>query len=91
MAETRTPETVDGYIAAFPPEVQAVLEKIRRTVQAAAPEARERISYRIPTFTLDGVLVYFAAFKSTSASTRPCAGTRCWRRPSHASRGRKGI
>lgn len=62
MAETRAPETVDDYIAAFPPEVQAILEKIRQTVKAAAPEAEERISYRIPTFTLDGVLVHFAAF-----------------------------
>lgn len=74
MAETRTPETVDGYIAAFPPEVQAVLEKIRRTVQAAAPEARERISYRIPTFTLDGVLVYFAAFKKHIGLYPPVRG-----------------
>ncbi|MFZ2490951.1 MAG: DUF1801 domain-containing protein [Thermoanaerobaculia bacterium] len=63
MAETRAPETVDEYIAAFPPEVQAILEKIRRTVKTAAPEAQERISYRIPTFTLEGVLVHFAAFK----------------------------
>lgn len=64
MASTRAPETIDEYIAGFPPEVQAILTKLRRTIKAAAPEAEERISYRIPAFMLDGPLVYFAAFKN---------------------------
>lgn len=66
MAENKTKRTdasVEDYIAAFPLEIQAILEKIRQTVRAAAPEAEERLSYRIPTFTLDGVLIHFAAFK----------------------------
>ena len=57
------PRTVDDYIARFPPDVQSVLEKIRETVKAAAPNAQESISYRMPAFRLDGILVYFAAFK----------------------------
>jgi uncharacterized protein YdhG (YjbR/CyaY superfamily) len=56
------------YLAAFPPEVQAILEKIRSTVSRAAPGAQEAISYGIPAFTLNGVLVYFASFKNTSGS-----------------------
>jgi len=57
------PRTVDEYIASAPIEVRPVLESIRATVRKAAPEAEERISYRIPAFFLNGALVYFAAFK----------------------------
>jgi uncharacterized protein YdhG (YjbR/CyaY superfamily) len=57
------PQTIDDYIAGFPPEVQAILEKIRRTIRKAAPDAEETIKYRMPTFTLKGNLVHFAAFK----------------------------
>lgn len=55
--------TIDEYIAGFPPEVQAILEKVRTTIRKAAPRAEETISYQIPTFTLKGNLVHFAAFK----------------------------
>jgi len=55
--------SIDDYIAAQPAEVQAILQKIRRTIRQAAPAASETISYRIPAFVLNGVLVYFAAFK----------------------------
>jgi uncharacterized protein YdhG (YjbR/CyaY superfamily) len=57
------PETIDEYIAGFPPDVQEILEKIRMTIREAAPEAEEAIKYRIPTFTLKGNLVHFGAFK----------------------------
>lgn len=58
-----TPQTIDDYIAGFPPDVQEILEKIRVTIRQAAPEAAEAIKYQIPTFTLQGNLVHFAAFK----------------------------
>ncbi len=58
------PRTIDEYIAGFPPEVQAILEKVRTTIRKAAPDAEETIKYRMPTFTLKGNLVHFAAFKS---------------------------
>ena len=74
MASTRAPETIDEYIAGFPPEVQAILTKLRRTIKAAAPEAEERISYRIPAFMLDGPLVYFAAFKNHIGVYPPVTG-----------------
>ncbi len=57
------PKTIDEYVARFPPQVQAILGKIRRTVRKAAPGAEETIKYGMPTFTLNGNLVYFAAFK----------------------------
>jgi uncharacterized protein YdhG (YjbR/CyaY superfamily) len=64
MKTDRTaPKTIDEYIAGFPDDVQEILEKIRMTIRKAAPDAEETISYQIPTFTLKGNLVHFAAFK----------------------------
>lgn len=53
--------TIDEYIATFPPEIQVILEALRATIHAAAPDAEERISYQMPAFALHGILVYFAA------------------------------
>lgn len=58
------PTTIDEYIALHPPQVQAILERIRATIQKAAPKAVEKISYQMPSFVLDGALVYFGGFKS---------------------------
>ena len=55
---------IDEYIAGFPQEVQAILEKVRTTIRQAAPGAEETIKYRMPTFTFNGNLVHFAAFKN---------------------------
>jgi uncharacterized protein YdhG (YjbR/CyaY superfamily) len=54
---------IDEYIASFPPEVQGVLQEVRQTIRNAAPEATETIKYAMPTFVLNGNLVYFGAFK----------------------------
>ena len=62
--QTRAPKTIDEYIAGFPPEIQAILQKIRATIHQAAPAATEAIAYQMPTFKLDGNLVHFAAFKN---------------------------
>jgi len=48
----------------FPKEVQQHLKKMRLTIRKAAPQARETISYGIPAFTLNGLLVWFAAHKT---------------------------
>ena len=56
--------TIDEYIAMFPDEIQAILQRLRQTIHKAAPEATEAISYQMPTFKLNGNLVHFAAFKS---------------------------
>lgn len=57
------PKDIDEYIAGFPNDVQEILEKIRMTIRKAAPDAEETIKYQMPTFTLNGNLVHFAAFK----------------------------
>lgn len=56
--------STDEYIKSFPPEIQKKLEEIRTTIKMIVPNAGEKISYGMPTFTLNGNLVYFAAFKS---------------------------
>jgi uncharacterized protein YdhG (YjbR/CyaY superfamily) len=68
------PRTIDEYIAAFPPTVRTILQKIRATAQKAAPNAEETISYRMPTFMLHGVLVHFAAFKAHIGLYPPVRG-----------------
>jgi uncharacterized protein YdhG (YjbR/CyaY superfamily) len=56
-------KNIDEYIASFPKDTQELLEKLRATIRAAAPEAEETINYGIPTFTLKGNLVHFAGYK----------------------------
>jgi len=55
------PRNIDEYIAGFPKDIQEILEKVRMTIRKAAPDAGETISYQMPTFTLKGNLVHFAA------------------------------
>jgi uncharacterized protein YdhG (YjbR/CyaY superfamily) len=59
-----TPQTVDDYLAALPEEARATLEKLRKTIKAAAPKATEGISYQMPMYKQNGMLVGFAAFKN---------------------------
>ncbi|MCA1918224.1 MAG: DUF1801 domain-containing protein [Flavobacterium piscis] len=62
--DTKKPANIDEYIGAFPNDVQEILEKIRATIQKAAPDAKEKISYSMPAFEQNGIVVYFAAFKN---------------------------
>ena len=57
--------SIDEYIVTFPEDVQKTMKQLRRTIKAAAPEADEKISYGIPTFTFNGkYLIYFAGWKN---------------------------
>jgi uncharacterized protein YdhG (YjbR/CyaY superfamily) len=58
-----SPTTVDDYIAQYPEDLQAVLNKIRAVIKEAAPEAVEKISYGMPGFFLNGGLVWFGVYK----------------------------
>jgi len=90
MKAEETPKTIDEYIAPFPPEVRSILEKIRRTVRAAVPEAKENISYRIPTFRLGGVLIHFAAFQHHIGVYPPVSGDAALERALAPYAGEKG-
>jgi len=70
----KTPRDIDDYISGFTPDVQRVLQRIRSTVRKAAPAAEEMISYQMPAFTQNGVLVYFAAFKTHIGLYPPVRG-----------------
>ena len=57
-------KTIDEYISTFPDDMRTILNQVRQTIRAAAPEAQETINYQMPTFTLNGNLVHFAGFKN---------------------------
>ncbi|MGL4336720.1 MAG: iron chaperone [Turicibacter sp.] len=59
-----TSNLIDEYILSFAPEVQVTLQTLRSIIKQSAPEAEEKISYKMPTFALHGNLVHFAAFKN---------------------------
>ncbi|MDZ4692957.1 iron chaperone [Terricaulis sp.] len=66
--------TIDAYIAGASPQVRPVLLKIRALIRRAAPGAKEIISYRMPAFRQNGVLLYFAAFKNHIGMFPPVRG-----------------
>jgi uncharacterized protein YdhG (YjbR/CyaY superfamily) len=74
MANSASLNTIDDYIEAFTPDVQRILKKIRLTIRRAAPQAEEKISYRMPAFAMNGDLVYFAAFKKHVGVYPPVRG-----------------
>ncbi len=55
------PKTIDEYLAALSADKRAALEKLRKTIRAASPEAEECISYQLPAFRQNGMLVAFGA------------------------------
>lgn len=74
MKKAKPPNDIDGYIARFSEDVQAILEKVRATIRKAAPEASEVISYQMPAFKQHGILVYFAAWKQHLGLYPPISG-----------------
>jgi uncharacterized protein YdhG (YjbR/CyaY superfamily) len=64
MVPEKVFNSIDEYIATFPRNAQSILEEIRQAIREAAPQAEEAISYQMPVFKLNGVLVWFAAFKN---------------------------
>ncbi len=58
------PIDIDEYIASFPKEIQKLLKQLRATIKKAAPQANEVISYGMPAYKLNGMLLYFGAHKN---------------------------
>jgi len=56
-------KTVDEYIDSFPPNVKEVLQTLRETIKEEVPQAIETIKYDMPTYVLNGNLIYFAGWK----------------------------
>jgi uncharacterized protein YdhG (YjbR/CyaY superfamily) len=93
MTPKRTaPKDIDEYIGGFPTEVRARLQKIRSTIRKAAPDAKETISYQIPTFTLQGQgLISFAAFKNHVSIFPGARGVEAFKKALSAYEGGKGT
>lgn len=72
--------SIDEYIALFPEDVQKKLQEIRLIIHAAAPGAQEKISYQMPAFAQNGILVYFAARKDYIGFYTTSSGTQAFER-----------
>ena len=90
MTDRSAPGTIDEYIAGFPADVQSILKKIRLSIRKAAPQAEEKISYKMPAFALDGDLIYFAAFKKHIGIYPPVRGDKKLSKEIARYRGEKG-
>jgi uncharacterized protein YdhG (YjbR/CyaY superfamily) len=82
--------TIDDYIASFPKNVQKILKSLHKTIKTAAPEAVERISYRMPAFSQNGILVYFAAFKNHIGFYPTASGVKAFKKELSVYNGGKG-
>ena len=89
-ANKARPKNIDEYIAGFPSDIQKILAKIRSTIKKAAPGAEEKISYQMPTFTLNGNLVHFAAFREHIGFYPTPSGTEKFQKELTAYKGGKG-
>jgi uncharacterized protein YdhG (YjbR/CyaY superfamily) len=83
-------KNIDSYIKTFPKDVQIILQKIRQTIQKAAPEATEAISYQMPTFKLNGNLVHFGAWKNHIGFYATPSGNQAFKKQIARYKGAKG-
>ena len=86
----KPPSSIDEYIEQCAPDVQPILRRIRATIAKAAPDATETISYRMPAFKGDRILVYFAAFKNHIGLYPPVKGNSALERAVAPYAGEKG-
>lgn len=90
MAKRTPPASIDDHIAKAAPEARPVLERIRRIVRRAVPEAEETIGYQMPAFRLARIFVYFAAFQRHIGIFPPVEGDAALRRALAPYQGEKG-
>ena len=90
MAKPKKAKDIDDYISKFPADVQAILQKVRKTIRHAAPEAKETISYMMPAVKQHGILVYFAAWEKHIGMYPPISGDKTLERAIARYAGPKG-
>jgi len=88
--ESHSAPEVDAYIAQFPARVQTILQKVRKTIRKAAPEAKEVISYKLPAYRQHGILVYFAGWKEHIGLYPPISGDKALEKATALFAGPKG-
>jgi len=84
-------KTVDEYLKPFPPGVRSTLEKLRQTIKAAAPKAEEMISYMMPAYKQNAVLVYFGGYKTHIGFYPTSSGIKAFKNELSAYEGSKGT
>ncbi|MGZ3931389.1 MAG: iron chaperone [Bacteroidia bacterium] len=84
-------ESVDAYIRTFPAATQKLLKQIRVTIKKAAPKAEELISYRMPAYKLNGMLVYFAGYEHHIGFYPTASGVQQFRKEIAAYKSSKGA
>ena len=84
-------KTIDEYIKMFPADIQIILEQIRQIIRKAAPEAEEVISYQMPAFKQNGILVYFAAHKNHIGFYPTSSGIEAFKKELSCYKGSKGA
>lgn len=89
-SEMATPNDIAAYILQFPTDVQEILQKVRKTIRTAAPQAKEVVSYQMPAFRQHGILVYFAAWKKHIGLYPPISGDKAIERAAAKYAGPKG-
>jgi uncharacterized protein YdhG (YjbR/CyaY superfamily) len=89
-ASKTPPQTIDEYIAGFPPDVQAIHQKIRSTIQNAAPDAVEAMKYGVPTFVLHGNLVHWGGYQKHIGFYPGPSGIEAFKEQLSAYKGAKG-
>jgi len=85
------PANIDEYISGFPKETQAAMQQVRATIKKVAPEAEETISYSMPAFKLNGMLVYFAGYKSHIGLYPTASGIKAFQKEIAAYKNSKGA
>jgi uncharacterized protein YdhG (YjbR/CyaY superfamily) len=83
--------TVDEYVKSLPVNIQNIFQQMRKTIHEAAPEAEEVISYQMPAFKQNGILVYFAAHKNHIGFYPTSSGIEAFREELSAYKGSKGT
>ena len=91
MANKKICAEIDKYIDCRPKKIQRLLKQLRTTVRKAAPSAKENISYRIPTFDLNGNLVHFAAFTNHIGFYPTSSGIKAFKKDLSAYKTSKGA
>ncbi len=87
----KKPRDIDEYISSFPKHTQKVLKQLRATIRKAAPQAEEVISYGIPAFKMNGIVVYFAAHSKHIGMYPKPSGSEALKKELSAYKGGKGT
>jgi uncharacterized protein YdhG (YjbR/CyaY superfamily) len=82
--------SVDEYMAKYPNDVQSIMEQVRDTIKKAAPNSEEVISYSMPAFRQNGILVYFGGFKNHLGFFPTAKGVEAFKKELSAYKGAKG-